>query len=132
MLFVWQCEDLSDMLLSTLEIGSSQLRSITEIVPKSPFLCENRRLIRYGRTDGRTDERTKERMLFVWQCEDLSDMLLSTLEIGSAQLRSITEIVPKSPFLWENRRPIQYDFHAGAKAIWHIKSEYGLRVIKYP
>ena len=51
-----------------------QLRYVTEIAPKSPFLCENRSLTRYGRTDGRTDERTKERMLFVWQCEHLSDM----------------------------------------------------------
>ena len=73
----------------------------------------------------RTDERTEERMLFVWQCEHLSDMWLFTLGLGTAQLRSVTEIAPKSPFLCENRRPIRYGFHAGAKAIWHIKSEYG-------
>ena len=88
MLFVWQCEHLSDMWLSTLEIGSAQLRCVIEIAPKSPFLCENRSPIRYGRTDGRTEER----MLFVWQCEHLSDMWLFTVELGTAQLRSITEI----------------------------------------
>ena len=39
-----------------------------------------------------TDGRTEERMLFVWQCEHLSDMWLFTVELGTAQLRSITEI----------------------------------------
>ena len=37
------CEQLSDMLLSTLEIGTTQLRSVTEIAPKSPVLmCEQK------------------------------------------------------------------------------------------
>ena len=45
-----------------------------------------------GRTDGRMKERTKERMLFVWHCEHLSDMWLSTLELGTAQLRSVTYV----------------------------------------
>ena len=42
------------------------------------------------------------------QCvaQNLSDMWLSTLEIGAAQLRPDTEIVPKSPFLCLNRSPI--------------------------
>ena len=106
MLFVWHCEHLSDMWLSTLEIGSTQLRFVTEIAPKSPFSCENRSPIRYGRTDQRTTN--NERMLFVWQCEHLSDMWLFTLELGTAQLRSITEIAPKSPFLCENRSPTRY------------------------
>ena len=44
-------------------------------------------------------------------------MLRSALEICAAQLRSVTEIAPKSPFLCVNRSPIQYGFRAGAKAI---------------
>ena len=66
MLFVWQCEHLSDMWLSTLEFGSAQLRYVTEIAPKSPFLCENRSPSRYGRTDGRTNERTNAFRVAVW------------------------------------------------------------------
>ena len=49
--------------------------------------------------------------------EHLSDMWLSTLEIGAAQLRTVTEIAPKSPFLCVNRSPIRYGFRAGAKAV---------------
>ena len=42
----------------------------------------------------------------------------STLEIGAAQLRSVTEIAPKSPFLCVNRSPsVPYGFSAGAKAL---------------
>ena len=41
-------EHLSDMWLSPLEIGGAQLRSVTEIAPKSPFLCVNKGYIRYG------------------------------------------------------------------------------------
>ena len=52
----------------------------------------------------------------VWY-EQLFDMWLSTLEIGVAQPRSVTEIAPKSRFLCLNRSPIQYDFRAGAKDI---------------
>ena len=44
---------------------------------------------------------------------------LSTLEIDAAQLRSVTEIAPKSPFLRLNRSPILYSFRAVAKAIRH-------------
>ena len=40
---------------------------------------------------------------------------LSTWEIGAAQLRSVTEIVPKSPFLYLNRSPIRYCFCASAE-----------------
>ena len=46
--------------------------------------------------------------------EHLSDMWLSTLEIGAAQLHSVTEIAPKSPFLCVNRIHIRYSFCAGA------------------
>ena len=34
-----------------------------------------------------------------------------------AQLRKVTEIVPKSLFLCVNRRPFRYGFCAGSKAI---------------
>ena len=34
--------------LSTFEIGEAQFRSVTEIAPKSPFLCVYRSPIRYG------------------------------------------------------------------------------------
>ena len=34
---------------------------------------------------------------------NLSDMRHSTLDIGAGQLRSVTEIAPKSPFLHVNR-----------------------------
>ena len=44
-------------------------------------------------------------------------MQLSTLETGALQLRSVTEIAPKSPLLRVNRSPsVRYDFRAGAKA----------------
>ena len=46
-------------------------------------------------------------------------MWLSTLEIGAAQVRSVTEIASKSPFLRVNRSPILYSFRAGAKATRH-------------
>ena len=36
------------MWVSTFEIGGAQFRSVTEIAPKSPFLCVNRSPIRYG------------------------------------------------------------------------------------
>ena len=48
---------------------------------------------------------------------NLSDVWQSTSEIGAAQLRSVTEIAPKSPFLRVNRSPIRYGFHIGARAI---------------
>ena len=34
------------------------------------------------------------------ECENLSDMWLSTLEIGGVQFRSVIKIAPKSPCLW--------------------------------
>ena len=39
------------------------------------------------------------------------------LKIGAAQLLCVTEIAPKSPFLFVNRIPIRYGFRAGAKGI---------------
>ena len=47
--------------------------------------------------------------------QNLSDMKHSTFEIGAAQLCNVSEIAPKSPFLFVNRSPIRYDFCAGAK-----------------
>ena len=41
----------------------------------------------------------------------------STLEIGAAQLPSVTEIAPPQRFLCVNRCPIQYYFRGGAKGI---------------
>ena len=38
-------QNLSDMCHSTSEIGAALLRSVTEIAPKSPFLCVNRSLV---------------------------------------------------------------------------------------
>ena len=57
---------------------------------------------------------TVDRQLFV---PVLFDMWLYTLEICAAQLRSVTEIAPKSPFLHVNRGPIQYGFRAGATEV---------------
>ena len=41
----------------------------------------------------------------------------SIIEIGAAQLLSVTEIVPESLLLCVNRSPIRYSFRAGARAI---------------
>ena len=41
---------------------------------------------------------------------------------GAAQLRFVTEIVPKSPFLCVNRSPVWYGFRAGAKATWYSEN----------
>ena len=46
--FPVEYEHLSDMWLSSLEIGGAQLLSFTEITPKSPFSCVNESYIRYG------------------------------------------------------------------------------------
>ena len=49
-------------------------------------------------------------------------MRLFTLEIGIAQIRSVTNIAPKSSVLSVNKSPIldqsiQFDFRCGVKAI---------------
>ena len=49
----------------------------------------------------------------------------STFEIGAAQLRSVTEIAPKSRFFCVNRTCMRYDSRGGAKAI-----RYGVRIKK--
>ena len=48
----------------------------------------------------------------------------STLEIGAAQLRSVTEIAPKSPFLYVIRSPTQY-------LVW-CEHSYCLLPLSYP
>ena len=49
--------------------------------------------------------------------QHLSDVWRSTLEIGAGQLRSVTEIKPKSPFYVEQKPYPGYGFRADAKAI---------------
>ena len=44
-------------------------------------------------------------------------MWFSTLDFGAAQLRSVTEIGPKSPLLCVNKRHIRYGFRAVAKSL---------------
>ena len=44
-------QNLSDM-SRYFEIGEEQFRSVTEIAPKSPFLCVNRSPIRYDSRGG--------------------------------------------------------------------------------
>ena len=95
--------------VSLWEIGAAQLRSVTEIAPKSPFLRVNRIPMRYGFCAGANKLSGKYK--------HLSDMWRSTLGIGASQLRSVTEIAPESPFLCVKRIPIRYGFRAGAKAI---------------
>ena len=43
-----------------------------------------------------------------------------SLEIGAAQIRSVTEIAPKSPFLCVNRNTIRYWFRSGARASYPV------------
>ena len=81
----------------------------SKIVPPQPFLCVFRGPIRY-------DFRGTTKSCPVWH-EHLSDMWLTTLEISAVQLCSVTEIAPKSLFLYVNRGPIRLGFRAGAKAI---------------
>ena len=51
---------------------------------------------------------------------NLSNTWRPTFEIGAAQLRHVTEIAPKSPFLHVARSNIQYGFRAGEKAVRFI------------
>ena len=44
-------------------------------------------------------------------------MMLYNVGDRRVQLRSVTEIAPKSPFLFVNRSPIRHDFRADAKGI---------------
>ena len=53
--------------------------------------------------------------LHQYVAQNLSDVKHSTFEIAKVQLCNVSEIAPKSTFLCVNRRPIRYDFCAGAK-----------------
>ena len=64
--------------------------------------------------------------LYRHECEHLSDMWLSALEIGAVQLRSVTEIAPKSLFLSVNRSPIRCGFRAGVKIIRYSLPQFSL------
>ena len=77
----------------------AQLRSVTEIAPKSPFLYVNRSPTRYGSRANAKAILYSVNTIRYW---------LSTFEIGEAQFRSVTEIAPKSPFLCVYRSPIRY------------------------
>ena len=46
----------------------------------------------------------------------------STLEMGAAYLRSVTEIAPKSPFLCLNKSPMRYGFRARLRVVPHFSS----------
>ena len=55
---------------------------------------------------------------YVVECEPLSDMWLSILEIGAVQHRVVTEIAPQQPFLCVTWRPISaVIFVAGQKLL---------------
>ena len=59
-------------------------------------------------------------------CEnDKSCEHLSTLEIGAARLRFVTEIAPKSPFLCENGCPVQCGLRTNTKAMVWFKHSIG-------
>ena len=49
-----------------------------------------------------------------------------TLETSAAQLRSVTEMAPRSPFSCVNRCPIRYDFRAGVT--FSLKREEAMQI----
>ena len=73
-------QNLSDMWLSTLENGAVLLRSVTEMAPKSPFLCVNRSPIR-----GRSRTYLKDFFLLSWEnnrdCHITMPLYLKTMEV---------------------------------------------------
>ena len=54
---------------------------------------------------------------------NLSDVWPSTFISGAVQLRSVTEIAPKSPFLSMKRSPFRFCFRIGARANTHSASK---------
>ena len=68
------------MWLSTLENGAAYLRSVTEMAPKSPFLCVNRSPIR-----GRSSTYLKDCFLLSWEnntdCHITMSLSLKTMEV---------------------------------------------------
>ena len=59
--------------------------------------------------------------------EHLSDMWHYTFEIGAAQLRSVTEIAPKSRFSCVNRRPIRYGLVSAQKLFSMVSTQHRVR-----
>ena len=102
-------QNLSDMWRSTIEIGAEQIRSVTEIAPKSPFSCVNRIPVRYG---FRTDAKAIRHSMNTYQICDSS--------LYRSDWRSFTpsqKFAPKSPFPCVNRSPSRYGFRTDGKAI---------------
>ena len=82
---------------STLEIGAAQLPSVTEIAPLQRFLCVNRCPIQYYFRGGAKGIRSSVTL------HPPPRSAPGDLEIGAAQLRSVTEIAPRQPFLCEQK-----------------------------
>ena len=93
----------------TLEIGAAQLRSVTEIAPKSPSLCVNRSPIQYGFCAGAKAFRYSVNTFRI--CESPP-----TLLIRAARHCSVTVAEPKSVLMCEQKPCFRYGFRAGAKA----------------
>ena len=106
-----KCEHLSDMWLSTLEIDAAQLRSVIRHRNRSATAV----LVWTEAQSEMIFVAAQKLSDIVWT--HLSDIWLPTLEIGAAQLRSVTRNAPPQQFLCVNKRPIRYDFRGGAKAI---------------
>ena len=91
----------------------AQLGSVTEIAPKSPFLCVNRSSIRYGFRASACAKATQ--YIMVWRPIQLVTLHFRDRR-DTAQPCNITEITPESPFLCVNSSTIRYGFRAGACA----------------
>ena len=61
-----------------------------------------------GHTTGRTD---------VYTAPKYGTRPIRNVTIGTAQLRSVTEMASPQPFLCLSRIPIRYDFRGGTKVI---------------
>ena len=53
---------------------------------------------------------------------------MTLCDIRAAQLCSVTEIAPKTPFLFVNRNSIRYVFHAGPTAIHEYSKNMAYKV----
>ena len=92
--------------------GAEQLRSVTEIAPKSPFLmCEQKPYLVWFSCQHKSYP--------VSGYEHLSDMWLSSLEIGAARssFAPLQKSLQNHRSLCVNRSPIWYGFRASTKAI---------------
>ena len=59
---------------------------------------------------------------------NLSDMWRSTFKIGAAQLRSVKEFAPKSPFLRMKRGSIRYSFIVFVRASYPVQCKHNLNM----